>query len=67
MLARPKNKKYDKGSLYWSFMAAVCIWTVTVCMHMFGIAVGLIYGLPAGSLAVLALDTTVGFLYNSGY
>jgi hypothetical protein len=62
-----KNKAYDSGSLYQSVLAGSYIWTVVVCMHLFGIDIGFFGGLVAGGIAVAMLDSAVGFLHNSGY
>ncbi len=62
-----KNKPYDSGSLYLSMLAGSYIWTVVVCMHIFGTDIGFFGGLLAGSIAVAMLDSAVGFLHNSGY
>jgi hypothetical protein len=62
-----RKRKYDTGSLYLSILAATFIWVVTVSMHLFGTGVGFIGGIVGGAVAVTALDSTVGFLHNSGY
>lgn len=62
-----RYKTYDHGTLYLSVLAGTYIWAVTVCMHLFGIDVGFMGGIIVGGIAIVALDTAVGFLHNSGY
>lgn len=58
---------YDLGTLYVSVLAATYVWAVVVCMHLFGIELGFTGGIIGGGIAIMALDTAVGFLHNSGY
>ena len=62
-----KNKAYDSGSLYLSVLAGSYIWTVVVCMHLFGVDIGFFGGLVAGCIGVAMLDSAVGLLHDSGY
>lgn len=62
-----RRMKYDSGSLYLSMLAATFIWVVAVSMHLLGIGAGFLCGIVAGGMAVAALDTAVGLLYNAGY
>lgn len=62
-----RKRQYDMGSFYLSVMAATYIWIVAVCMHVFGIETGFIWGVIGGAVAVALLDSATGFLHNSGY
>ncbi len=62
-----RGRKYDKGSLYLGVLAATYIWVFTACIQLFGIEAGLVGGIVAGGIAVVALDAAVGFLHNMGY
>jgi hypothetical protein len=62
-----RKKKFDQGSLYLCVLGAIYIWIVVVAMHLFGIELGFVLGIVGGALAVMMLDTTVSFLYRSGY
>jgi hypothetical protein len=62
-----RKKKYDTSTFYISVLAATYIWIVTVSMHLLGVETGFLCGVLIGGMAVVALDTAVGFLHNSGY
>jgi uncharacterized membrane protein len=62
-----RQTPFDRQGLYYSFLATLYIWTITVSIDLFGPDKGFILGIIIGAFVVLLAENATGFLYKAGY